>query len=66
MYLDHSLQTQPPVMLLGRRVPVVTVVALMVETVVHNQMAAQLEMTLLNHYLQGLALVFCLRHWIVG
>ena len=44
--------------------PVVTVVALVVEIVV--QMAALLKMTLLNHYLQGLALAFCLWHWFAG
>jgi hypothetical protein len=57
MYLDHYLQI--PVVVLpqnvcqGMPVPVVTVVALVVEIVV--QMAALVEMT---HYLQGLALVF--------
>ena len=45
-------------------VPVVTVVAPVVEIVV--EMAVLLEMTLLNHYLQGLALAFCLWHWFIG
>ena len=61
MYLDHSSHTA--VVVLGGRqeVVVVTAVALMVETVV--QMAVQLEKSLLECYMPGLALVVCQWNW---